>query len=252
MEGWICLHRSLISHWVWQDPLTLKAWIDLLMMANIKDSKALINGKLTTIKRGQCMASIRQLSIRWECSREKAKKILLNFESDNMIVLDKIIGQKNDKVRPLITISNYKAFQDVLEDKKANKVAIKVAREVATDLATEFAHNNKDNKDNKDNNNRERSRFTPPSLQEVIDYCIERKNNISPQKFVSHYESNGWMIGKNKMKDWKAAVRTWEQRDKEEVEQNKQKPKNQSLNFMQREYTDDDIRALERKKLGLT
>ena len=215
MEGWICLHRSLISHWVWQDPLTLKAWIDLLMMANIKDSKALINGKLTTIKRGQCMASIRQLSIRWECSREKAKKILLNFESYNMIVLDKIIGQKNDKVRPLITISNYKAFQDIYEDKKANKVTTKLARDVATETATDLAHNNKDNKDNKDNNIKS-SHFVPPSLEEVKTYCLERKNGIDPEHFITFYQSKGWMIGKNKMKDWKAAVRTWEQRDRKD------------------------------------
>ena len=114
--------------------------------------------------------------------------------------------------------------------------------------------NNKLNNDNNDNNvnNKKSGRFAPPTLQEVIDYCIERKNNISPQKFINYYESNGWHVGKNHMKDWKAAVRTWEQRDKEEAEQNKQKPKNQSLNFMQREYTDDDIKALERKKLGLT
>ena len=57
------------------------------------------------------------------------------------------------------------------------------------------------------------SRFTPPTLDEVRDYCYERKNNIDPSKFIDFYESKGWMIGKNKMKDWKAAVRTWERRD---------------------------------------
>ena len=57
------------------------------------------------------------------------------------------------------------------------------------------------------------SRFAPPTLEEVRDYCYERKNNIDPSKFIDFYESKGWMIGKNKMKDWKAAVRTWERRD---------------------------------------
>lgn len=52
--------------------------------------------------------------------------------------------------------------------------------------------------------------FIRPTLQEVSDYCQERKNSVNPQKWISHYESNGWKVGKNSMKDWKAAVRTWE------------------------------------------
>lgn len=53
-------------------------------------------------------------------------------------------------------------------------------------------------------------RFSPPSVEEVKAYCLERKNNVDAQRFVDYYSSNGWMVGKNKMKDWRAAVRTWE------------------------------------------
>lgn len=52
--------------------------------------------------------------------------------------------------------------------------------------------------------------FVKPTVDEVREYCQERKNNINPEAFVDFYESKDWMIGKNKMKDWKAAVRTWE------------------------------------------
>lgn len=52
--------------------------------------------------------------------------------------------------------------------------------------------------------------FRPPSVQEVQAYCNERSNGISGYEFVTFYQSKGWMIGKNKMKDWQAAVRTWE------------------------------------------
>lgn len=55
-----------------------------------------------------------------------------------------------------------------------------------------------------------RGRFTPPTLAQVTDYCQERSNSVDPQKFIDHYEANGWMRGKNKVKDWKACVRTWE------------------------------------------
>ena len=52
--------------------------------------------------------------------------------------------------------------------------------------------------------------FKKPSLDDVSAYCAERKNGIDPQQFIDHYESNGWRVGKNPMKDWRAAVRTWE------------------------------------------
>jgi len=53
-------------------------------------------------------------------------------------------------------------------------------------------------------------RFVPPTLQMVTDYCLKRNNSVVPAAYMAHYESNGWMVGKNKMKDWMAAVRTWE------------------------------------------
>lgn len=54
------------------------------------------------------------------------------------------------------------------------------------------------------------SRFSPPTLEEVIAYCNERNNGVDPQRFVDYYTANGWKVGRNAMKDWKAAVRTWE------------------------------------------
>lgn len=55
-----------------------------------------------------------------------------------------------------------------------------------------------------------RKRFQKPSIEEVTDYCRSRKNAVDPQRWLDHYESNGWKVGKNPMKDWRAAVRTWE------------------------------------------
>lgn len=57
-------------------------------------------------------------------------------------------------------------------------------------------------------------RFYPPTLEEVTTYCNERNNRVDPNRFIDYYTSKGWMIGKNKMKDWKACVRTWESKDK--------------------------------------
>jgi len=67
-------------------------------------------------------------------------------------------------------------------------------------------------------------RFIKPTIQEIKDYCLERKNNVDVNKFFNHYESNGWKVGKNGMKDWKACVRTWEGNDynKPQISQPKQ------------------------------
>ena len=67
-----------------------------------------------------------------------------------------------------------------------------------------------------ENRKEKKGRFTPPSLSEVEDYCQERENGIDAEAFLNHYEANGWMRGKTKIKDWKACVRTWEKRTPKE------------------------------------
>lgn len=56
-------------------------------------------------------------------------------------------------------------------------------------------------------------RFVKPTLEDVQAYCQERQNNVDPESFIDFYESKGWKVGNQPMKDWKAAVRTWERRD---------------------------------------
>ena len=76
---------------------------------------------------------------------------------------------------------------------------------------------------NKELNNKElkkeihkEKRFKKPTLEEVKEYCKERNNNVDPERFINFYESKDWYIGKNKMKDWKACIRTWERNNKKE------------------------------------
>lgn len=58
------------------------------------------------------------------------------------------------------------------------------------------------------------SRFVPPSIEDVTAYCKERGNRVSAQTFIDFYTAKGWRVGNNPMKDWRAAIRTWEQRDR--------------------------------------
>lgn len=82
-------------------------------------------------------------------------------------------------------------------------------------LQNSHANNSKYNNDSTNHqSNNKGSLFMPPTESEVEAYCRERGNAVNAEAFIAYYESNGWMIGKNRMKDWKAAVRTWEQRDR--------------------------------------
>lgn len=69
--------------------------------------------------------------------------------------------------------------------------------------------------------------FTAPTVAEVAAYCRERRNNIDPEEFVAHYESNGWVVGKAPMKSWKAAVVSWEKHRLNE-QQPRQAPRRES------------------------
>ena len=76
-----------------------------------------------------------------------------------------------------------------------------------------------------------RKRFTPPTVEEVSSYCLERKNGIDAQAFIDYYAARGWKLGKETMKDWKAAVRTWENRRKADKPQQ---------GFTYNDYTEED------------
>jgi len=62
-------------------------------------------------------------------------------------------------------------------------------------------------------NSKVEGKFFKPTQEEVINYCRERKRGVNPVKWFNHYTSNGWKVGKNPMKNWKAAVHTWEESD---------------------------------------
>lgn len=72
------------------------------------------------------------------------------------------------------------------------------------------------------------SNFQKPSLDEIRQYCISRGNKIDPEQFFNFYESKGWMVGRSHMKDWRASVRTWENREKE-IPQRKRESRKESV-----------------------
>lgn len=109
MAGWIKIHREITKHWIFQDAEKFKWWIDLLIMASHEEFKALVNGDLRCLKRGQLTVSLSFLSLRWGRSKEKVLNFLRLLESDHMI------ERKADRKSTTITICNYDSYQDVPE-----------------------------------------------------------------------------------------------------------------------------------------
>ena len=68
-------------------------------------------------------------------------------------------------------------------------------------------------------------RVVKPTVVDIAEYCIERNNSVDAEKFYDYYSSNGWKVGKNPMKDWKASVRTWEKNTTQENEKASQPKK---------------------------
>lgn len=110
------------------------------------------------------------------------------------------------------TNSNYKNVEESIESSNNCSVNNVIGSGIVTGIVTGNV-NGSDIKKEKEKENKSK-RFVPPSFEEVKAYCLERQNNIDPQKFIDHYESVGWKKSSGtKVVDWKACVRTWEGRD---------------------------------------
>ena len=118
----------------------------------------------------------------------------------------------------VVTICNYETYQDVDDDASPSAVPL-VSRTCPAGVphvsTTEEGKERKEVKKKKDG-------FTPPTVDEVKAYCKQRKNNIDPQQFVDHYVQRDWKPKgyTQRMKDWRAAVRTWEKFAKQRADSN--------------------------------
>jgi len=246
-NGWIALHRSILDHWVWKDkPFSNgQAWIDLILLANHKDTKEYINGSLKTFKKGTVNRSIESLSSRWGWNRKKTRKFLNALEADEMVTINVTTHGTT------ITLVKYSDFQ-TLGTTKGTTTDQTEGQQRENNVPQTTIYNN----DNNENNKREREPL--PEIK-APKYPTGKYNNVmltqeeavklskeypaeAPamiEKLSEYMETTG-----KKYASHYAVICKWEKP--------KQQPKkNQSLEFAQRTYTDDQIRALERKKLGL-
>lgn len=106
-HGWIKIHRDLKDHWIFANAEYLKAWIQLLMMANHKTKKWLVQDQMVLIKRGELITSLAELAKQWGWSRGKVRRYITMLENDTMVV------RKSTHLWTHLTICNYATYQDL-------------------------------------------------------------------------------------------------------------------------------------------
>ena len=156
------------------------------------------------------------------------------FEKFGMIVIaDDVIKIKNwsryQSIQDKQTYNEYMA--ELMRRRRAEKKLLEAGTEsVSNDVNNNVSNvreqeeeirNKKEKEKKEEDSTKAAKRFTRPTFEEVEAYCFERKNKVNAQRFLDYYDSNGWKVGKNPMKDWKAAVRNWEREDGKQAEKAK-------------------------------
>lgn len=221
-NGYIKLYRKCLENeFFLEKPFDRwRAFEYLLISARYKPSRVILKGQVIELEAGQLIVSEKKLAEKWDWSRGKVRRFLSLLESLQMIQVN------GTAYGTLVTIENYTKYQcDGTSDGTTDSTSDSTT-DGTTDGTSDGTHIKKDKKVKKvkkDKNiyNNARARvckthtanFSPPDIQDVKAYCIERKNNVDPERFIDFYEAKGWTVGKNKMKDWRAAVRNWERNE---------------------------------------
>jgi allophanate hydrolase subunit 1 len=185
MSGWIKIHRQILE-WEWySDNNAFRVFLHLILKANHKEKRF----KGMELKIGTVITSRDILAIETGLSVRQIRTALDKLKSTNEVTI------KTSSQGTIIELVNYKKYQLTTNEATNERP-----------MNDQQATTNKNDKNEKN----ERSIFIEPTYNEILEYCIERKNGIDVNKFLNFYSAKGWMVGKNKMIDWKACVRTWE------------------------------------------
>jgi len=186
MSGWIKLHKTL-KDWEWYDDHNAtRLLVHLLLSVNYEDK----TWKGQTIKAGSCVTSWDNLAKEIKLSVKQTRTAMAKLEASKEVAR--------------YTTNKWQAISLVKWDKLQVEYG-KEGKQQGTQRAT-----TKEYKEIK-------NIFTRPSVEEINAYCQEKNLQLNAQTFIDYYDSNGWKVGKNNMKDWKATARRWA-KPKDEIE----------------------------------
>ena len=203
MKGYIKIHRKF-RDWEWySEPVVKDVFLHLLITASWEDSRY----KGHEIKAGQTIITVSGLANELGVSTRQVRTAMEKLESTGEIT------RKTTNRFTVVTVENWSLYQADYDDddkRMANKRQTDDKRTLYKEYKKTRIQENNNSARTRVSHGDGVSKFVKPTLQEVKAYCIERGNDVDPERFINHYEANGWMVGRNKMKDWRAAVRNWE------------------------------------------
>jgi hypothetical protein len=188
-QGWIKLHRQILE-WEWySDNNCFRLFLHLLLKANHKEKRF----KGIELKVGSIVTSRDLLARETGLTSQQIRTALTKLISTNEIT------SVTSSQGTIIQIVSYEKYQVPTNE---------ITNEQPTSNQQSTTNNNVKNE----------KKFIIPTFNDVLEYCMQNNLDVDGVKFINFYESKGWMVGKNKMKDWKAAIRTWV-KPKQEIQQ---------------------------------
>jgi len=185
-RGFFPIWRKIID-WGWyKDPTTSRVFFHLLLTVNYKKKDYMGH----TVLPGQVVTGRKSLSSRLGLGEQQIRTALNRLKSTNEITIE------NHNKFSIVTLLNYSKH-------------LKSTSEPSPHQPAPNHHLTTTNKDKKDNKDKKKSRFTPPTLEDIKSFAKEKGIKLDSNKFFYHYNSNGWKVGKNKMVSWESAVHKW-------------------------------------------
>jgi hypothetical protein len=190
--GWVKVHRKIMDKGYYKRSQYVHLWIHILLKASHNETEFMWNGKIEKLMPGQFVTGRKQLSVDTGISQSTVERILETLESEHQIG-----QQKTNKFR-LLTVTNWIQYQ-------------KTGQQNGQQMDNKWTTNGQqmDTFKNDKNVRIKEIKSMPPTIEELKSYIQEKKYDVVAEKFFAYYESNGWMVGKNKMKSWRAALVTW-------------------------------------------
>ena len=203
-KGFIMIDRSILEDDMYfSEKFTrMQAYMDLCLLAAFKSRTFYIRGNKVELQPMQVAKSVRDLADRWQWGINKVRSFILELEKSG------IIDTQKTSVIQIITIKKYIVVNTqndtpIIKNNKENKENKEVVIESIVAQPQQTPTQPKERK------KRSSSTFVKPTFEECMAYAQEKGYQWNIERFFNYYESNGWRVGQNPMKNWKAAMRTW-------------------------------------------
>jgi len=206
-----------ITEWEWyKDTSTKSLFLHLVLRANWQDKP----WKGILIKRGSYATGWTTLSFETGLTRQQIRTSLIKLKSTSEVTI------KSTNKYSVITLTNYEDYQITKEGATSNLTSTSTIKQpsnnhqITTTKKSENLKKEKIKKEGEENPPAPKDKkFKKPSVEEIQQYSDEINANIDGERFFCFYESKGWKVGRNSMKDWKMSLRGWKSRNKENLKQ---------------------------------